>query len=284
MRRLLFAVLHFLILLLAGSTGSATMEVTSLCGIHYPSDVSIEWECLELKPDDNPVGLFGDYWEDVLRFNRMDRRHFVGGLSIKVPKCLEEVGEFSPLPITYEDAAEEEKFILVDLSEMFLGAYEKGELFASFPVAAGIDGHAVPTGEFRIDAVDRRHESNLYELEETGRPYPMHYGLRFYVDKSAEGWPSYWIHGRDLPGFPASHGCIGLYDEEMQREYYSRHDKKAHERYYRELKEPFLKGAKELYEWVIGSRHDSGRFHKIKYGPKVLIIGSEPGLGQEPVP
>ena len=44
----------------------------------------------------------------------------------------------------------------------------------------------------------------------------MHYGLRFFIDKSVDTWPSYWIHGRDLPGYPASHGCIGLYDEEMQ--------------------------------------------------------------------
>ena len=28
---------------------------------------------------------------------------------------------------------------------------------------------------------------------------------------------SYWIHGRDMPGYPASHGCIGLYDESMQK-------------------------------------------------------------------
>ncbi|SNB46254.1 L,D-transpeptidase [Geobacter sp. DSM 9736] len=250
--------------------------ISSLCDIHYPSDDRIEWECVELEPKDDPNKLFGDYWEDVLRFNRLDRRHFVGGLSIKVPKRLEDVDGFSPLPETLPEAAKEEKFILVDLSEMFLGAYQYGELVDSYPVAAGIDGHPVPTGEFRIDAVDRRHESNLYDLEELERAYPMHYGLRFFVDKKREGWLSYWIHGRDLPGFPASHGCVGLYDEEMQREYYSEHDRKAHRKYYRELKEPFLKGARDLYEWVVGNRRDPGTFHTISYGPKVLITGSAP--------
>ena len=34
-------------------------------------------------------------------------------------------------------------------------------------------------------------------------------------------WDSYWIHGRDVPGFPASHGCVGLYDEQMQFDYYN---------------------------------------------------------------
>jgi len=90
------------------------------------------------------------------------------------------------------------------------------------------------------------------------------YGLRFYVDKSVNGWPSYWIHGRDLPGYPASHGCIGLYDEEMQKEVYQ------------VPKNVILEDAKLLYRWVVGSNADNGKFHKIEYGPRVLIIGDPP--------
>src|SRR6185369_14459669 len=131
--------------------------------------------------------------QDILRFNRMDRRHFYAGISIKVPKRLEEIRNFVPLPPSYPEAAEEPKFILVDQSEMFLGAYEYGKLVLSFPVAIGIEEHRVPNGTFRIDAADLRHESNLYTVEEIGRPYPMHYALRFFVDKSIETWPSFWI-------------------------------------------------------------------------------------------
>ena len=45
------------------------------------------------------------------------------------------------------------------------------------------------------------------------RLYPMNYAFQFFVDREAI---SCWIHGRDLPGFPAFHGCIGLYDGTMQ--------------------------------------------------------------------
>jgi hypothetical protein len=206
----------------------------------------------------------------------MDRRHFFGGISIKVPIHLDDIRNFSPLPATYPNANKEDKFILIDQSEMFLGAYEHGRLVFSSPVAVGILGHRVPNGEFRIDAIDRMHESNIYTVEEIGRPYPMHYGLRFFVDKSFDDWPSFWIHGRDVPGYPASHGCIGLYDEEMQKDYYSLHDKKVNKRHYRELKKPFLKGANRLYRWVVDSHPDSGKFHKINYGPKLQIIGAAP--------
>ncbi|MFZ2948817.1 MAG: L,D-transpeptidase, partial [Desulfuromonadaceae bacterium] len=74
----------------------------------------------------------------------------------------------------------------------------------------------------------------------------------------------FWIHGRDLPGFPASHGCIGLYDEEMQQKYY---------RFPRQLQ---LQDARTLYEWVVGAEEDSGTFTRLKNGPKVRIIGESP--------
>jgi hypothetical protein len=239
-------------------------KIMSLCDLNYPSDDGIEWECRKLMRGDSPEKLFGGHWMDVLRFNRLDRRHFITGLSIKVPKRLEDIEDFTALPATYPDAAEEEKFILVDQSEMFLGAYEYGELVLSFPIAVGSDGTRVPNGEFRIDAFDRWHTSNRYPVEGLGIPYPMHYGLRFFVDKSEDGWPSYWIHGRDLPGYPVSHGCIGLYNEEMQK------------KVYKNPKDVLLQDAKTLYLWVIGDHADTGKFHKIPYGPRVLIIGTPP--------
>lgn len=265
-----------IIMVFLASPAIASQKIKSLCEIHYPSDSLIEWQCLKLKWEDTPVGLFGEHWQEVLRFNRMDRRHFFGDRFIKVPKRIEDIKDFTPLPATFPAAAMEGKFILVDQSEMFLGAYENGRLVFSFPVAIGIKGHRVPNGDFRIDAADRRHKSNLYTVEEIGRPYPMHYGLRFYVDKSIDGWPSYYIHGRDVPGYPASHGCIGLYDEEMQKDYYSAYDRRVNKPYYHALKAPFLEAAKQLYNWVIDSHDDPGTFHKINYGPKVLIIGTPP--------
>jgi hypothetical protein len=264
-----------LMLLAFSSTGSAGAKIESLCDVHYPSDTHIESTCLQLKWKDTPSGLFGGQWQDVLRFNRMDRRHFNGGMSIKVPKRLEEIRNFSPLPQTYPNAAQEAKFILVDQSESFLGAYEYGKLVLSVPAALGIKGHLVPNGTFRIDAADAHHTSNAYKVEQIGRPYPMHYGLRFFVDKKSDGWQTYWIHGRDVPGYPASHGCIGLYDEQMQHDYYNAYDRKVNKQNYHELEKPFLDAAQKLYHWVVAPGGDSGKFHTIKNGPRVLIIGAQ---------
>jgi len=265
MSRLLLRILCTAILILAfsgqGKAATDTKKILNLCTLHYPSDERVEWDCRRFKPGETPEKLFGDYWEDVLRFNRVDRRHVYGGVSIKVPKDIKDVVGFSPMPSTWSEAAQDEKFILVDQSEQFLGAYEFGHLVFSLPVATGDRKNPTPSGVFRITAFDRWHRSSLYRIENTQIPYPMHFALRFYISSH---WVSYWIHGRDVPGYPASHGCIGLYDEEMQ------------ERYYRTRKEPVLMDVRRLYEWVIAPLSDPGRFTELKVGPRVRIIGEPP--------
>lgn len=233
----------------------------SPCKIIHPSDANIEWECIQLKRGRSLEELFGDQWADVARFNRIDRRHARPGTFLKVPLDLDDLKKFTPLPLYLPLAESEEQFILIDLSEQFLGAYEFGQLVFSVPAATGEKGNETPTGEFRIGAADPNHKSSVYFIEKTKTPYPMNYALRFHVSK--EGI-SYWIHGRDLPGYPASHGCIGLYDEGMQA------------KHYKYPKSPILEDAKLLYEWVTGPVDDKNGYHIIKNGPRVLIIGSGP--------
>ena len=233
-------------------------KISNLCSVFHPGDALIAWDCRRINKGETPEMLFGDRWLDVLRFNRIDRRHLTAGVSIKVPRNLNDIEEYSPLPDYYPNAAREEKFILVDLFEQFLGAYENGEMVFSFPIASGNREHRTPTGNFRIDAFNRRHRSSLYTIEKSNIPYPMHYALRFFVNDHGI---DFWIHGRDVPGFPASHGCVGIYDEEMQQ------------RYYQFPRQRQLEDARTLYEWVLGAKADSGRFTWLKNGPRVRIIG-----------
>jgi hypothetical protein len=254
-------ILSLLLILTAISPLTARGEsrkISNLCSVVHPGDAVSAWDCLRIRKGETPEELFGERWLDVLRFNRIDRRHLTAGVSIKVPRDLDDIEEYSPLPESYPQAAREEKFMLVDLFEQFLGAYEHGELVFSFPIASGNRVHRTPRGDFRIDAFNRRHRSSLYKIEKTNTPYPMHYALRFFVNNHGI---DFWLHGRDLPGFPASHGCIGLYDEEMQQKYY---------RFPRPLQ---LQDARTLYEWVLGPKEDNGRFTRLKNGPRVRIIG-----------
>ncbi|WP_298267528.1 L,D-transpeptidase [Geobacter sp.] len=261
LRLLLFGLLLLPSLTARDAAAEDPKKILNLCTIDYPSDATVAWECHRLKPGETAETLFGDSWRDVLRFNRVDRRHLSPGVSLKVPKNLEDVADFTPMPRFYPEAENEAKFLLVDLSEQFLGAYEFGRLVHSFPIASGDRENPTPTGDFRITAFDRRHASTLYKIEKTDIPYPMHYALRFFVNRR---WVSFWLHGRDVPGFPASHGCIGLYDEEMQK------------RYYHFPREPLLQDARILYEWVVSPLPDSGGFTPLREGPRLRIVGEPP--------
>ena len=257
------------LLVVLAATFSATVSaepVPDTCRIHYPSDARIPWTCLRIRRQTDVKQLFGTHWRGVLRFNRIDRRHIYPGVRLKVPKELAEVADFTPLPRTYAPAAGIPKFILVDLTEQFLGAYDNGKLAMSFPITSGDNAVAerrTPVGTFHITAYDRLHVSSLYDLADTNKPYPMHYALRFLITLSGV---AVWIHGRDVPGYAASHGCVGLYDEQMQKTYYGT------------PRDPILEDARTLYEWAIAPHPDDGRFHTLSDGPTVEIIGQAPNF------
>jgi hypothetical protein len=243
-------------------TGSAYAVITNLCRVVHPSDSRIDWECVRIKRGQTLEKLFGDRWIDVARFNRVDRRHVYPWVRIKVPKNLDDIKDFSPMPKTYAPGERDGKFILIDQSEQFLGAYEFGKLVFSAPIASGKKSNKTPVGVFKVTAYDSKHISSLYYVEHTRKLYPMHYGLMFLIRRTV----SYWVHGRDVPGYPASHGCVGLYDEEMQKKYYGF------------PKVPVLEDAKKLFEWSIAPAKDDQGIHMLKDGPKVVVIGEGPQI------
>jgi hypothetical protein len=112
-------------------------------------------------------------------------------------------------------------------------------------------------GKFRVSAFNSKHKSSAYFIRDSDIPYPMNYGLRFHIDGNGV---SYWLHGRDMPGYPASHGCVGLYDEEMQKEFYGFPRK------------PELTDARKLFEWVLSPLPDDGKFHVVEKGPAVWVV------------
>ncbi|MDX2252517.1 MAG: L,D-transpeptidase [Nitrospira sp.] len=243
------------------SSAQPSGKLRAPCSIGYPSDAAVEWDCRTLRPKESLETLFGEYWIGVARFNRIDRRHARAGVSIKVPRRIEDLAMWQPMPPFYAPAELDEQFILIDLSEQFLGAYEYGALRFSLPIASGNGHDPTPAGVFRLSAAHRRHQSSLFMVEGTDRPYPMNYALRFHINREGV---SYWMHGRDLPGYPASHGCIGLYDEPMQSEQYGI------------PKDPELNDAKRLFEWVLGGEVEDDRLIQLPQGPRVHIIDRVP--------
>ncbi len=232
--------------------------------IVYPSVKKIPWRPHFILPDESLERLFGDRWVWVARFNRVDRRHAYPGMTIKVPLNLEDISDYNPLADKYEKAKPYRKYILVDVTEQWIGAYEYGKLKFSMPAATGKPKYETPTGMFRVDARDRQHLSSLYDTDDGKSKYPMDYAIRFHIGSDDI---AYWIHARDMPGRPASHGCIGVFDEGMQK------------RVYEMPFEPVLEDAKKLYDWAVGEEEngfDTGGAQLLHNGPVVEVSGALP--------
>ncbi len=87
--------------------------------------------------------------------------------------------------------------IIVSLKSQRAYVYRNGLPIGISTVSTGKAGHATPTGVFTVlqKAVD--HKSNLYNNA------PMPYMQRL-------TWDGIALHAGQLPGYPASHGCIRL--------------------------------------------------------------------------
>lgn len=235
-----------------------------LTRVEYPSLKNIKWHGHFIRPNETLESLFGSDWQLVARFNRVDRRHVYPGMTIKVPDRMDDIRGYTPMPAFYEPARRHDKYILVNMTEQWLGAYEYGKLKFSVPAATGRPGFESPTGIFRISARDRHHTSSLYKTDNDEEQYPMDNAMRFHI---ASDGVAYWLHARDLPGRPASHGCIGLFDEAMQK------------RMFDTPENPVLLDSQKVYAWAVGEDEygdDSGGPEELEDGPVVEVIGQNP--------
>jgi hypothetical protein len=87
--------------------------------------------------------------------------------------------------------------IIISLQNQRAYLYRNGVPIGVSTVSTGKEGHATPTGVFTILQKQVDHKSNLYNSA------PMPYMQRL-------TWDGIALHAGNLPGYPASHGCIRL--------------------------------------------------------------------------
>jgi hypothetical protein len=87
--------------------------------------------------------------------------------------------------------------VVISLPRQIAYVYHAGDLVGASSISSGMAGHETPAGRFPIMEKDRDHKSNRY----SDAPMPWMQRLTVY---------GIALHGGDLPGYPASHGCIRL--------------------------------------------------------------------------
>lgn len=122
--------------------------------------------------------------------------------------------------------------IVVKLGEQKAYLHHHDKVVAISPISSGREGKGTPTGRFSVVEKDADHRSSLYgnyvrggkvvkeniDIRKGGRPagckfegVPMPYFLRF--------TGAYGLHAGNVPGYPASSGCVRLPKRHAKRFY-----------------------------------------------------------------
>jgi hypothetical protein len=137
------------------------------------------------------------------KLNRRDLDHLLRLKTMVVPdQWYYNELYYSPLPDTYAWAMQYPKALVVYVPDQVFGAYENGRLVRWGPVSSGRKGVYTPTGRFNLKWKARIHTST--DNDEWLMPWYFNFinyrGLGF--------------HQYELPGYPASHACIRLLEED----------------------------------------------------------------------
>lgn len=87
--------------------------------------------------------------------------------------------------------------IIVSIPDQLVHVFRNGVRVAASTCSTGKPGHRTPTGVFKILEKDKHHHSSTYN----NAPMPNMNRLT---------WSGIALHAGNLPGYPASHGCVRL--------------------------------------------------------------------------
>ena len=154
--------------------------------------VSDDFEQLECRFNDAELDL-------LEKLNRVDRERFIELGKIVVPDQwdLPETA-YSPLPQWFTWAAYFPKAIVVSKELQAFGAYEDGHLVSWGPVSTGAQKSPTPNGLFHLNWRSKSHRSTV------NRSWLLNWYFNFSNERG------YSFHEYELPGLPASHGCVRM--------------------------------------------------------------------------
>jgi len=134
----------------------------------------------------------------LLKLNRLDTQHLRAGVTLVIPEQVDDLTNFSPFPHRVETVSEIPKLILVSLRVQAFGAYEFGNLVRWGPTSSGKKASPTPAGLYHTNWKSKATRSSIND----------EWLLPWYFNLDNQRGIAF--HHYDLPGYPASHGCLRL--------------------------------------------------------------------------
>ena len=178
------------------------LEVKRTISRKQPKSVSFHFENTKQWLKKNPSK---EQLQIVLAVNRTDKANLAKMDSIIIP------GDFTgdlvfylPFPLEVPSLIPVDKIIFFSYPTQTFAAYEKGELIYAGPTNMGRKKDPTPTGLFHTN----------WKAEKTTSTFNDEWDLRWnfnIANKLGVGWHQY-----ELPGYPASHSCLRLQEEDAK--------------------------------------------------------------------
>ena len=168
------------------------------------------------------------------KLNRADLQHLDRLRTLVVPDVwLDDELAYSPMPRHFPQGRQHRRVVIVYQPAQVFGAYEYGELVRWGPVSTGRRTDPTPTGLFHLNWRKQAHVSTI------DPDWVMPWSFNF------ENRVGLAFHEQDLPGHPASHGCVRLLGDD----------------------------ARWLFDWADTWTLDPRGTRVLKLGTPVLILG-----------
>ncbi len=171
-----------------------------------PKEVSIRYQPFVIQSAKSIAELKAKLGEDgfntVLKINRLDQKHVGKGTTLFIPETKIELLAASPFPQELKVANSMDKLVVVSRRAQAFGAYQSGRLVYWGPTSTGKKATPTPAKLYSTNwraKVTRSSVDRSWVL-------PWYFNLDM-IDGIA-------FHQYDLPGYPASHGCVRLLEKD----------------------------------------------------------------------
>jgi lipoprotein-anchoring transpeptidase ErfK/SrfK len=152
------------------------------------------------------LNKFGQKGVDIiLALNRIDRKNLRRGDSLIIPDTIvNDLRYYSPFPLKVEDAFQIPQLIFVSQKVQAFAAYQLGNLILWGPTSTGKEETPTPNGLFHTN----------WKAEETTSTFDDEWTLKW--NFNLDNFEGVALHQYEMPGYPASHSCVRLYEKDAK--------------------------------------------------------------------
>lgn len=145
----------------------------------------------------------GDTLSALMVINRTDAWRLKHMDTLVFPDTIgEDIALFAPFPKSIDELKEIQKIVFVSHYSQAFAVYENGERIKWGPVSLGSKHKPTPTGLFSVNWKSKRTISTINSS----------WILEWYCN--IDNYEGIGMHQYELPGYPASHGCVRMYRDD----------------------------------------------------------------------